>query len=209
MTTTWDPARTGVLLIDPYNDFLAEGGKLWPAVAEVATATGTLGNMRAVVAAARAAGARVFFVPHHRWVPGDYASWHHPNRSQVASGRLELFAAGSWGGAFHDDFAVEDGDVVVAEHWAQSGFANTDLAQQLVQHGVDHVVVIGLLANTCAESTARFAMELGYHVTVVTDATAAYTAEAMHAAHEINAPTFAHAIVRTAELVAALGGHEA
>ena len=22
--------RTGVLLVDPYNDFLSEGGKLWP-----------------------------------------------------------------------------------------------------------------------------------------------------------------------------------
>ena len=47
-------------------------------------------------------------------------------------------------------------------------------------------------------------MELGYHVTLVTDATAAFTKEMMHAAHELNGPTFAHAILTTAELVAAL-----
>jgi nicotinamidase-related amidase len=54
------------------------------------------------------------------------------------------------------------------------------------------------------ESTCRFAMELGYHVTLVRDATAAFTKEMMHAAHELNGPTFAHEILRTAELVAAL-----
>jgi hypothetical protein len=35
-----------------------------------------------------------------------------------------------------------------------------------------------------AESTGRFAMELGYHVTLVTDATAAFSQEMVHAAHK-------------------------
>ena len=47
-------------------------------------------------------------------------------------------------------------------------------------------------------------MELGYHVTLVKDATAAVSHEAMHAAHEINGPTFAHAILTTSDVVAAL-----
>jgi nicotinamidase-related amidase len=51
------------------------------------------------------------------------------------------------------------------------------------------VIVVGLLANTCIESTARYAMELGYHVTLVRDATAAFTHDMMHAAHELNGPT--------------------
>jgi nicotinamidase-related amidase len=46
-------------------------------------------------------------------------------------------------------------------------------------------------------------MELGYHVTLVPDATAAFSHEAMHA-HEINSRTFAHAILTTDELIAAL-----
>jgi nicotinamidase-related amidase len=50
-----------------------------------------------------------------------------------------------------------------------------------------------LLANTCTETTARYAQELGYHVTLVRDATAAFTKEMMHAAHELNGPTYAHA----------------
>jgi nicotinamidase-related amidase len=59
-------------------------------------------------------------------------------------------------------------------------------------------------ANTCIESTGRFGMELGYHVTRVKDATAAFSHEAMHAAHAINGPTYAHAIVTTNELLAQL-----
>ena len=75
-----------------------------------------------------------------------------------------------------------------------SGFANTDLDFRLKQKGIIQVIVIGLLANTCIETTSRFAVELGYHVTLVKDATAAFTKEMMRAAHELNGPTFAHAI---------------
>ena len=92
------------------------------------------------------------------------------------------------------------------EHWAQSGFANTDLDFQLKQHGVSHVIAVGLLANTCIESTSRFAMELGYHVTLMSDATAAFSHETMHAAHHLNGPTFAHATLTTQELLARLPG---
>ena len=45
---------------------------------------------------------------------------------------------------------------------------------QLKQEGITHVIVVGLLANACIESTERFATELGYHVTLVRDATAAF-----------------------------------
>jgi nicotinamidase-related amidase len=80
---------------------------------------------------------------------------------------------GHLGGEWHPDFVPRAGDIVIKEHWAQSGFANTDLDFQRKQHGIVRVIVIGLLANTCIESTSRFAMELGHHVTLVKDATAA------------------------------------
>ena len=46
-----------------------------------------------------------------------------------------------------------------------------------------------MLANTCNEWTGRFGMEFGYHLTLVKDGRAAFSREAMHAAHEINGPT--------------------
>jgi nicotinamidase-related amidase len=136
--------------------------------------------------------------------PGDYEGWDHPTPHQVASGKMQSFAKGSWGGEWHRDFGPQEGDIIIKEHWGQSGFANTDLDFRLKQQGIVKVIVIGLLANTCIESTSRFAVELGYHVTLVKDATAAFSRDRMHAAHELNGPTFAHAILTTAELVAAL-----
>ena len=201
---SYDRERTGLLLVDPYNDFLSEGGKAWPRVKEIAEQVGLIENLKTIVKAARDRGMRIFIVPHHRWEPGDYVGWKHPTHTQLATAKRPVFAKGTWGGNWHPDFVPQDGDVVIKEHWAQSGFANTDLDQQLKQHGVEKVIVVGLLANTCIESTARFAMELGYHVTLVTDATAAYSHEAMHAAHELNGPTCAHEILATSALVAAL-----
>jgi nicotinamidase-related amidase len=201
---TYRAERTALLLVDPYNDFLSHGGKLFPMIKEVADDVRLLDNLRSAVNGARDAGIRVFYVPHRRWEPGDYENWDHPNPTQRLVQQRHTFAKGTWGGEWHPDFVPQDGDIVIKEHWAQSGFANTDLDFQLKQQGVTHVIVVGLLANTCIESTSRFAMELGYHVTLVRDATAAFTKEMMRAAHELNGPTYAHAIVTTGELLAAL-----
>lgn len=197
-------STTGLLLVDPYNDFLAPEGKLWPAAKDVAESVNLLTNLREIVDAARQTGIQIFFVPHHRWEPGDYSKWNYPTQTQISSGNRQMFAKGTWGGEFHTDFLPQEGDVIIKEHWAQSGFANTDLDYQLKVHGIDKIIIIGMLANTCIESTARFGMELGYHVTLVKDATAAYSIEAMHAAHEINGPTYAHSILTTEELTVAL-----
>ena len=200
-TSDYRPETTALLFVDPYNDFLAEGGKVWPHIKEVAAQVGLLDNLRAITAAVRAAGMRVVIVPHRQWEEGDYEHWRHVNPTQRAIMTRHTFAKGSWGGEWHPEFAPRLGDVIVQQHWGQSGFANTDLDLQLKQHGISHVILVGLLANTCIESTGRFAMELGYHVTLVRDATAAFTRELMRAAHELNGPTYAHAIVTTRELI--------
>lgn len=204
MNAIYEKNSTALLLVDPYNDFLSDGGKIWPRVEAVAKEVNLIANLNAIVTAIRGAGARIFYAPHRRWEPGDYENWHYPNPTQEAITHRHSFARGEWGGDWHPDFIPKPGDIIAKEHWAQSGFANTDLDQQLRQHGITHIVIVGLLANTCIESTARYAMELGYHVTLIRDATAAFSKEMMHAAHELNGPTFAHAILTTAELIAKL-----
>ena len=202
--TLYPRQRTALLLVDPYNDFLSEGGKSYPYLKEVADEVGLLDNLRRLDDAVRAASVQVAIVPHRRWEPGDYEHWDHPNPSQQKIMLGHHFARGEWGGDWHPDFAPKQGDIVAQEHWGQSGFANTDLDMRLKQKGITHVIVVGLLANTCIESTARFAMELGYHVTLVRDATAAFRQELMHAAHALNGPAYAHAILTTSEVIAAL-----
>jgi nicotinamidase-related amidase len=200
-------SSTALLLIDPYNDFLSDGGKLNGPAKAIIDAVGMLANMRAIIAAARACGIRVYYVPHHRALPSDFEKWQRPTPYQLGAHKMQAFAAGSWGGDWHPDFVPRTGDPVVKEHWS-SGFAGTDLDLQLRQHGVVDLILIGMIANTCLEATGRYGMELGYRVTLVRDATAAFSAEAMRAAHDINGPTFAHAILTTSELLAAIPGKD-
>lgn len=61
--------------------------------------------------------------------------------------------------------------------------------------------MMGLIAHTCLEATVGYGAELGYEVTVVTDATASYSDDEMHAALEVNIPNYATAVVSTDEVV--------
>jgi nicotinamidase-related amidase len=130
-TTIYSADDTVLLIVDPYNDFMSEGGKLYERTKETAYAVGFYDNIRKLIPAVRAAHIQVFIVPHHRWREGAYKGWKHMNPSQIRANEDQDFAAGTWGGEFHPEFGPREGDVVVLEHWAQSGFANTDLDSQL------------------------------------------------------------------------------
>jgi nicotinamidase-related amidase len=58
-TSTYDPKTTALLCIDFYNDFLSEGGKLWPSVKEMAEEVNLLDNLRTIVRTARELGITV------------------------------------------------------------------------------------------------------------------------------------------------------
>jgi ureidoacrylate peracid hydrolase len=200
----YDKQVTALLVIDPYNDFISEGGKVWDRLKPVAEANGCVPHMLQVLNGARKAGVRVFYALHHRYRPGDYETWKYIAPIQQAAWAHKAFEYGTWGGEIRPEFATQPGDIVALEHWCSSGFANTDLDLQLKAHGIHQLIVIGLIAHTCVEATVRFAAELGYQVTVVKDATASYSAEHMHAALDVNIPNYASAVVGTEEIVASL-----
>jgi ureidoacrylate peracid hydrolase len=192
---------TALLVIDPYNDFISEGGKVWDRLKAVAEANKCVPNMLQVLNAARTAGLRVFYALHHRYRPGDYETWKYIAPTQKAAWSHKTFENGTWGGEIRREFEPQPGDIVALEHWCSSGFANTDLDLQLKKHGIHKLIVMGLLAHTCVESTVRFAAELGYEVTMVKDATADYSEEEMHAALDVNIPNYASAIVTAKEII--------
>jgi nicotinamidase-related amidase len=51
-------------------------------------------------------------------------------------------------------------------------------------------------------------MKLGYHVTNIKDAIAAFSHEGMYSVNEVNGPAFAHAILTTNELLGLLHGEQ-
>ena len=87
---TYDKEITALLVIDPYSDFISEGGKIWDRLKAVAEANQCVPNMLRVLNAARKAKLRVFYALHHRYRRGDYETWKyiapHPEGSLVAQG---------------------------------------------------------------------------------------------------------------------------
>ena len=69
----FDHVNTALLVIDPYNDFISEGGLVWNRLKAVADANGCVTHMASVVSAARHARLRVFYALHRRYRSGDYA----------------------------------------------------------------------------------------------------------------------------------------
>jgi ureidoacrylate peracid hydrolase len=210
MTTyTYDRETTALLVVDPYNDFISAGGKIWDRIRAVAEANDCVPHMLQILNAARQAQLRVFYAMHRRYRPGDYESWNYVAPIQKAAWLHKSFEFGTWGGEIRPEFEPRPGDIVAMEHWCSSGFANTDLDLQLKRHGIQRLIVIGLIAHTCIEATVRFAAELGYDVTMVKDATADYSDEEMHAALDINIPNYASAMVTTNEIVQAISSIQA
>lgn len=55
-----------------------------------------------------------------------------------------------------------------------SAFIGTGLEQHLRDNGISRLVVIGLTTDHCVSASTRMASDLGFDVTLVTDATAAF-----------------------------------
>lgn len=59
-------------------------------------------------------------------------------------------------------------------------------------------------ANTCVDTTSRYAVGLGYHTTFIQDCIATLTWEEIEATVEVNFPNYGHALLSTEEFVNAL-----
>ncbi|TVY39961.1 putative isochorismatase family protein, partial [Lachnellula subtilissima] len=143
----------------------------------------------------------IYYGLHQQVRPGFLAGWNHASPLQESQKASVAFEEGSWGVLVLEGLEpdVEAGDVVVSKHWSSSSFQNTDLDYQLRQRDITNLVFGGVTANTCLESTARYAYELGYHVTMLSDSTAGFTNEATDAATELIWPLFAHEVMTVEE----------
>jgi nicotinamidase-related amidase len=131
-----DQEITALLMIDPYNDFIFEGGKIGDRVKAVAEANKCVPNVWQVLNAARKAGLGVFYALHHRYRPGDYEAWKYIAPIEKAAWLRKTFENGTWSGEIHSGFEPQPDDIVALEHWCSSGFANIDLDLQLKAHGI-------------------------------------------------------------------------
>jgi nicotinamidase-related amidase len=86
---------TALLVIDPYNDFISEGGKVRGRLKGVAEDNHCVPHMAQILDAARKSGIRVFYALHHRYRPGDYETWKYIAPIQKAAGLRKTFEYGT------------------------------------------------------------------------------------------------------------------
>src|SRR5262245_27841018 len=103
---------TALLVVEPYNDFISEGGKLWGRIRSVAEANDCVPHMLQILNAVRTAGLRVFYAMHRRYRPGDYESWKYIAPVQMAAWQRKAFEYGKWGGEIRSEFLPRPGEIV-------------------------------------------------------------------------------------------------
>ena len=117
--------NTAILIVDLFNDFLSEGGKLWSSTKETVKGLNLIENLKNILSAARSSHIKVVYVPHHQTEKGDYSDGKFLAPTHQASLKYSMFEKGSWGGEFHPKLLPQGGNLISQNHWTASGFANT------------------------------------------------------------------------------------
>ena len=214
MLTDLDPATTALIIIDMQRDFCSPGGYAHQAGLDITRMQAVVAQVKALLAAARAAGLHVF---HTR-------EGHLPDLSDCPPAKLARSVAagapiGSHGplgrllvrGEQGHDFVPELRPLAsehVIDKPGYSAFHKTTLGALLGAFGIRRLLLCGVTTEVCVHSTLREAVDRGFVCTTVGDATAA-------SQPELQAPALAMigveggifgSVCSTADAVAALAG---
>jgi nicotinamidase-related amidase len=138
-----------LLIIDIQNDYFPGGA--YPLVEPEAAAAAA----RRVLDAFRAQGQPVIHVQH---------VWDAPDAA--------FMKPGTPGVEIHPEVAPADDEPVIRKA-EPNAFLGTGLEERLRGAGIDALVVAGMMSSMCVDATVRAASDLGFAVTLVTDACAA------------------------------------
>ncbi len=208
---------TAVVVIDPQNDVLSEGGVSWDLVRESVHENNTIENLSRLFSAAKQRGFAVFISPHYLY-PADQL-WRFAgvaekgmltNKEFYRPDPLKIDWLTGSGADWLERFKpfIEDGKTVVVSPHKVWGPQTNDLVLQLRKRYFDKVILAGMLANLCVESHLRELLEQGFEVAVVKDATAGPRHPDLgdgYQAASINYRFLANAVMTTNEVLLALG----
>ncbi|MGT2959841.1 cysteine hydrolase family protein [Streptococcus caballi] len=92
----------------------------------------------------------------------------------------EELITGSRGWAIDKAVAPQAGEKIFDKHY-NSAFKETGLQAYLDSQEIEHVIMMGMATNYCVDTTVKVAFELGYHVSVIENATTTFDEEDMAA----------------------------
>ena len=168
-----DLKHTAIFITDPQNDFISEGGAAWDLVGEEVVRNKVVEHQVELRKVAQEVGILVFYSP-HMYTAQDYKTWPRDKMNGIdkAMFSMGMFQKGSWGHEFHPDMKPDDNTIVMNPHKGLSNFWAGDAVIQLRMHDVTTIILCGMSSNLCVESHGRDAIENGFEVIIVADATA-------------------------------------
>jgi nicotinamidase-related amidase len=198
-TVEIDLAKTALFVTDPQNDFLSEGSPAWGLVGPTVIKHKVVEKEKKLKALAKELGVPVFYST-HMYTPQDFANWKSLNGIDKIMFENKMFAQGTWGGDYHPELKPDSNTVVMNPHKGLSNYWSGDAAIQLRQYGIETLIMYGMSANMCVESHARDALENGFDVIIIADATAA-AGDAAYEAALTNYEFLAHEVVTTNQII--------
>jgi len=169
-----DLSKTAFFVTDPQNDFLSEASPAWGLVGPTVIKHKVVEKEKTLKALAMKMGIPLFYST-HMYTPKDFEQWpkNHLNGIDKIMFDNHMFAQGEWGHEIHPDLLPDSNTIVMNPHKGLSNFWTGDAAIQLRMYGIETIVMYGMSANMCVESHARDAVEHGFELIIVADATAA------------------------------------
>ena len=198
-TVKIDLATTALFVTDPQNDFLSKESPAWGLVGPTVTKHKVVEKEKKLKALAKEIGIPVFYST-HMYTPQDFENWKSLNGIDKIMYENKMFAQGTWGHDYHPELKPDSNTVVMNPHKGLSNFWSGDAVIQLRQYGIETIILYGMSANMCIESHARDAIENGFDLIIVADATAA-AGDAAYEAALTNFEFLAHEVVTTKQII--------
>lgn len=169
------PSSTAFLACHWENDVVGAEGAFAPFFRAEVEKNGVIDVAKALLEGARSSGARVVYTRVAFTEGHSDLVTNIPLLGVVA--QQQCLLDGTAATEIIDELKPTSDDWVITNPKV-SGFASSDLDDQLRAAGIDTVVIFGVATNLSVESTGRAAGDLGYRVVIVSDACSAATQEA-------------------------------
>lgn len=137
--------KKGLLIIDVQNDYFP-GGKL-----ELHNANSALNTTQQLIKQFRKENLPIFYIQH------------------LAANDAHFFVPNTVGVEIHPQIKPKMNDTVITKHYPNS-FFKTNLEDKLKQHNITDLIICGMMSHMCIDTTVRYAHELGYNITIISDA---------------------------------------
>ena len=158
--------RTALVVIDPQNDFLHEGGWYAQQGIDISLMRRIVEPTKKLVAEARRCGVPVVWT-RHGYADAAEAGPFLELRPFLKQGGLRR---DTWGWELYDELDVQPEDSIVAKN-RLSAFFNTNLEDVLRDLDVETVLIAGVLTNQCVAATSKDACFRDFKPIVVEECT--------------------------------------